>query len=278
MFNNTTKGTPVTGSNAPTGTEAVNVIYSTTNYSLFKDQIGNRVKSKTHIENLKKSIGGKNLLNAQAIVINENFEIIDGQHRFEAAKSLNLPIFFYKVDKLGAEETRILNIGKKNWDANSFMNSYADLGDQNYIQYRNFFEANRDIIDHNVVQLILGGLGREVGSKSKFYSGEFKVVNYIKALETMKLIRELYNELVVIRGASERREAIYALLHMFDEKGYDNLRMKRKLQKHPKENMRFLRRRNDFISELVEIYNWNAGINERPGNLVARDIINRANK
>lgn len=271
-------GTPVTGSNAPAAIQSVNTIYTTTNYSLFKDQLGNRVKNKTHVKNLEDAIKERDLLHAAPICVNEAFEIIDGQHRFEAAKSLKLPIYFYKVEKLGAEETRILNIGKKNWDANSFMNSYADLGDQNYIQYRAFYEANSDIIDHNVVQLILGGLGRQSSSKSKFYSGEFKVVNYVKALESMKLIRELYSELLIVRGKSERREAIYALLHMFDEKGYDNLRMKRKLQKHPKENMRFLRRRNEFISELVEIYNWNAGTNERAGNLIARDIIKKASK
>lgn len=65
----------------------------TKNYSLFKKYAKNRDIDGRHVEKLIASIKTANLLDCEPILVNEKMEVIDGQHRLEAAKSLNLDIY-----------------------------------------------------------------------------------------------------------------------------------------------------------------------------------------
>lgn len=73
-------------------------IESTIDYSMFKQVGFNKEKNKRHIWKLKNAIQKENLLHLHPILINNLCEIIDGQHRFEAAKELGLPVFYIKSD------------------------------------------------------------------------------------------------------------------------------------------------------------------------------------
>ena len=65
-------------------------------------------------------------------------EFVDGQHRLQAQKELNLPTYYIKNKGYGIEETRILNQNTNNWTANNFMEAFCDLGMPEYIKYRKF--------------------------------------------------------------------------------------------------------------------------------------------
>ena len=69
-----------------------NQVHKTTDYFLFKPIDGNRNKNLLHINRLKKSISENYLFTV--IIVNENYEIIDGQHRFECIKELELPLYY----------------------------------------------------------------------------------------------------------------------------------------------------------------------------------------
>lgn len=71
-------------------------ILVTTNYDIFKSLNFNRDKSKEHINNIVKMLKKENLLHLHPIIVNEQMELIDGQHRLEAAKELNLPVYYIK--------------------------------------------------------------------------------------------------------------------------------------------------------------------------------------
>ena len=77
----------------------VNQIHQTTDYSMFQTLEGNRNLNKLHLKRLKNSFQKKYLLSP--IIVNEKFEIIDGQHRFEAGKQLGLPINFLIAPNYG---------------------------------------------------------------------------------------------------------------------------------------------------------------------------------
>lgn len=270
MFNNTTKGKIGTGSN-DTHSTVVNTIYNTTNYSMFKTQTGNRTKNKGHVKYLTKSIETENLLHAQPICVNENFEIIDGQHRFEAAVELGVPVYYYQVKGLGIAQTQRLNSKLKNWNAEDFMHSFANSGDSNYIAYRLFHEENCDIIDHNLAQVLLGDYTTFSGAHGQlFKDGKFVVKDWGLATQRMEKLRDIHQQLLVIKGVPERRECMYALLSMFKDENYNHARMLQKLAIHPKDVLRILRRRSDFLVELCEIYNYRAGSEEKKGNMNAR--------
>ena len=63
-------------------------ILTTREYSIFKTIEGNRNISLLHLNRLRESMLEKHLFTV--IVVNENMEIIDGQHRFTISKELQL--------------------------------------------------------------------------------------------------------------------------------------------------------------------------------------------
>ena len=254
-----------------TRSTAVNTIYCTKDYSMFKTQTGNRSKNNRHIAELIKSIKLENLLHAQPICVNEQFEIIDGQHRFQAAKEVGSHIYYYQVNGLGIKQTQRLNSNLKNWNADNFMHSFADNGIEAYIAYRLFYEQNCDIIDHNLAQVLLGNYNTYNGVYGQFFKdGNFIIKDWSLAVDHMNKIRDIHQQLLVIKGVPERRECMYALLNMFKDVNYNHSRMLQKLAIHPKDGLRILRRRSDFLVELCEIYNYRAGSEEKKANLNAR--------
>lgn len=109
--------------------ESTMKIYETKDYDAFKQMLGNRdAKSETKIVNSIKKVGY--VLNP--IIVNEKLEIIDGQNRLGALKSLNLPVYYVVQEGLDVTACRNLNIGQTNWTTEDYIYSYADEGNQSY--------------------------------------------------------------------------------------------------------------------------------------------------
>lgn len=92
--------------------------------------VGNRdVTSENHVRDLMESIS-KNGYDGAPIVINEKYEIIEGQHRIEAMKRLGIEKVPARI-VYGAnlETVRRLNNIHKKWTVNDFVDSNAELGD-----------------------------------------------------------------------------------------------------------------------------------------------------
>lgn len=115
-------------------------INKTKDYSIFKFIEGNRKLIPGHLAKLTVSVNNKNLLMYNPIVVNENMEVIDGQHRLEVAKNNDLPIYYFIAKDLGLHEIRLLNQNNKNWSALDFVKSFAIKGNQNYIWFLKFME------------------------------------------------------------------------------------------------------------------------------------------
>jgi len=105
--------------------KVVNEVKETNDYSMFRTLEGNRHLNKLHVKRLKESFQKAYLLSP--IIVNEKFEIIDGQHRFEAAKQLGVPINFLIAPKYGLKEAQMLNENMKNWKKEDYLNAYCDL-------------------------------------------------------------------------------------------------------------------------------------------------------
>jgi len=114
----------------------VNQVISTNDYSKFKTLEGNRHVNKLHVKRLKESFKEAYLLSP--IVVNQDFQIIDGQHRFEAAKEMKLPINFIVCNNYSLKEVQLLNTNMKNWKKEDYLNAYCDLKYPEYLKFRNF--------------------------------------------------------------------------------------------------------------------------------------------
>mgnify|MGYP003648489802 FL=1 len=100
---------------------------STKSYSIFNSIIGNRNLDSKNLKRIKESINEIGL--QMPILVNENNSIIDGQHRLQAAKELEIPIT-YIVSKDSCEQNiDQLQISKK-WTALDFCNRNALKGNK----------------------------------------------------------------------------------------------------------------------------------------------------
>lgn len=99
-------------------------IQKTTDYAIFKAVSFNREKNKRHIESIKKIISQENLLHLHPILVNEKMEVVDGQHRLEAAKELGLEVFYIQ-DKISYEHILNSNLFQKKLALEDVIKFYA---------------------------------------------------------------------------------------------------------------------------------------------------------
>lgn len=80
----------------------------TTNYDMFQLSKQNRIVNKEHLRTLINAIEKNNQLDVNPIIVNSEFEVINGQHRLLAAKHLNVPIYYIQKDSNDIHEDYIL--------------------------------------------------------------------------------------------------------------------------------------------------------------------------
>jgi hypothetical protein len=234
--------------NLKTETSANNFshVHTTTDYSLFKAIEGNRNKNLVHINNLKKSMSTNYLFTV--IIVNENYEIIDGHHRFEVIKELKLPLNYIICIGYGLNEVHILNQNSKTWNADDYLNGYCNLGNENYIKYREF--KNKYAIGHNECMTILSG-GNAKDNIKTFYSGNFKIKDYKIAcdkIDTILLISPYYSGV-------RRRSFIYAMLQLLKNPNFDFSEFLQKL-KYQSSALIDCTNTTHYVALIEEIYNF----------------------
>ena len=191
-----------------------NQVHTTNDYFMFKPIIGNRTLSELHVRRLKDSIKSNYLFTV--IIVNENYQIIDGQHRFEVIKELQLPLNYIICKGYGLTEVQILNQNSKNWTADDFMEGYCNLGKKDYEVYREFKEKYG--FGHNeCLGMLMGQASSGSGYMRNFANGTFKVTHYEDACKKAELIRTIEP----FYAGYKRRAFIYAMLQMFKNPNFE---------------------------------------------------------
>lgn len=202
-------------------------VHTTKDYSLFKPVDGNRNKNLLHLNRLKKSMSENYLFTI--LTVNENYEIIDGQHRFEIIKELGLPLNYVVCKGYGLNEVHTLNANAKTWTASDYLEGYCNLGYKDYLIYRNFKEKHG--LGHNECMYLLDG-GKSMGGSfalREFYTGNFKVKDLEKAeniIEKIKMIEPYY-------AGCKRRNFVYTMATLFKNPNFQFTEFLQKLRLQP---------------------------------------------
>lgn len=225
-----------------------NHVHTTKDYFLFKPIDGNRNVNKLHVSRLKKSML-KNYL-FTVMIVNENYEIIDGQHRFAVIKDLGLPLHYVKCEGYGLNEVHILNENSKNWSADDFLAGYCDLDKIDYKIYRRFKEKYR--FGHNECMAMLTGANGGGGSAYElFRSGKFKVTHLDEATEEAEMIWQLKD----LYDGFRRRSFVYAMLQLFDKENFEFSEFLQKVKNQPSV-LTDCSTSDQYIALIEEIYNY----------------------
>lgn len=205
-------------------------VYTTKDYSLFTAMKGNRDINPLHLARLKESMS-KNVLTT-IIIVNDNYEIIDGQHRFTVSKELGLPINYIVCENYGLKEVQILNTNMKSWTIGDYVDGFCDLGKEDYILFRQFMKKYK--LTNQVSMYILGGSmvsgSNKVSPSTLFKEGLFKVKNYSESVD----IAEKIQSIKPYYDGYKRRSFVYAIIHLLKNKDFNFDEFINKLSLQPK--------------------------------------------
>lgn len=113
----------------------------TRDYDKFKLLEDNRDITEHRVKKIINSINEVGYV-LNPILVNENYEIIDGQGRFTALKRLGLPQYYIMQKGLGINECRHMNINQTNWTVMDYINSHAKSGNPNYLRLKTLIDSH----------------------------------------------------------------------------------------------------------------------------------------
>jgi hypothetical protein len=145
------------------------MINKTKEYGKFVLRTDNRAKiDSAHVKALVKSIQGKNMLQYRPIMINEKWEVIDGQHRLKAAEKLGVEIYYEMNKNLEAQDIILIN-NQKSWGIADYLNFYCAQGNQEYIKLKEFMTSN----NLNLKVALILSLGSSLSKRQVFKNGDY---------------------------------------------------------------------------------------------------------
>lgn len=106
-------------------------VYETNNYGIFKRITGNRKVNQNRVKELADDMS-RNGWRLGPILVNENLEVLNGQHRIQGAEIANIPVR-YLVIKGGIDDVQDAN-DSMSWKMIDYILSYIERGNENYIR------------------------------------------------------------------------------------------------------------------------------------------------
>lgn len=176
-------------------------VRETSDYSIFQKSLVNRQIDESLIKKLTKSINEKNLLSWRPILVDQNLQVIDGQHRLQVAKKLGVPIYYQMKecdDKEFIDAIFLVN-NQKPWKINDYHNFYLKQGHEEYEKLEKFCKetglslVNSLILIQNCFSAIRSSTGGSF--RKKFAEGKL-VMPPEDILEEKKQIVDEVSEIV----------------------------------------------------------------------------------
>ncbi|WP_432714390.1 ParB/Srx family N-terminal domain-containing protein [Pedobacter sp.] len=222
-------------------------IQQTTDYSIFKQIVSNREVDQAHVNKLVKSISKNNLLHLNHIVVNPGMEVIDGQHRLEAAEKLGLPIFYIVDAAVSKKDLSDLNSVKKNWSTMDYINYWAIEKAPGFDVLSKFLSEHSKLPPSTALMLLSLEGKRDM---SALKSGSVDVLNINEATEVAGVLKKFRN---IIDWAYDRN-FVLAIYKLIKTGKYDPAVMEKKLETQSRSLVKCINVK-QYVELLEEIYN-----------------------
>lgn len=261
---NTTSAPMVNNSNQVQQAKEVNKVYKTNNLSMFKQIDGNRIPNLQHVKRLADSIRVYGM-KCNPILVNEQMEVIDGQHRLMAAKEAESFVYYIIVDGYSLNEVHTLNLNQKNWTKKDFMDGYANMGIESYIKLKNFVEKNDDFTFNDCIALCQNtgsGTSRSLAVQTKSIKLESNTAQIFERgtwkVGDMNLAQEYANKIRMIKPyyiGYNKTIFVGTMVNLFNNKNFDFNEFMHKVRLQPTALVDCANR--DQMKTLIEdIYNY----------------------
>lgn len=188
-------------------------VYQSSDYDLFKFIESNRVVKKSHVEKLIQQINDG--YEMPPIIVKENGEILDGQHRFMALKQLGKPVEYIIKENIKQDTLQKSNTLVSKWSVKDHINFFMKENNQEYKELHEFIEYSGLTAD--TAARILGTVD-ERSTSSGLMNGKFRVTNKEDAY--------LFVDEVTLRMRADKpKEKIIHAVRKVYNVGIDNKRL-----------------------------------------------------
>lgn len=231
-------------------------VEETTDYDLFVNLKGNRMVGARHVKQLINKMEEEgNLTQVFPIVVNERMEVIDGQHRLAALKTLEWPVFYEIKKGLTMDTVQALNTGTQNWNWFDYAWSQSQQGNEEYTRFLNMWE-HFNLPFSYILYYATGGEQSGHG-KNNFRNGQFKFTDQAHTFQMLKQ----YSEIAEATGHSTSKfaQALYDIMKL---PNYDHARMVSKMKKFGGE-LKGYTNKLDYLRAIEDIYNTYVAEDER---------------
>jgi hypothetical protein len=144
-------------------------IRESSDYSIFKLKEDNRNILLNHVENLANQMKKIGFCPSKSIQIDSNYNIIDGQHRFLAAKSIGIPVLYIIDDSL---DFILANKNRRGILAHDYIKYHAVNGNQDYIKLLEICKKNNVDVSRGCYLY-----SEKMANTTIIQSGNLKVIN-----------------------------------------------------------------------------------------------------
>lgn len=225
-------------------------ILETKNYKMFSMAASNRPVKKSHVELLKKAIRKKNLLHLNPIIIDNNGNVIDGQHRLRAAMELKIAIHYMIDEAVSEDDIGALNSNKSNWKPADYISYFASKGKAHYKTLQQFLISYPKLSVSTALALLCQKGKEAFNTSTALREGSYVVNSLDEAVEIMVMVDD-FKEF----ESNHEKAFITALQRCKDSGEYDHYRMMEKMMMCPG---KLQRRANadQYVQLLEEIFNF----------------------
>ena len=114
-------------------------------------------------------------------------QIIDGQHRFKAAKELGIPVLFVVIESGVGLDIATINAAHRQWGLDDYVRSFESQGNRDYHHLRSWAEAN-EVSILSAASLLNGEIASGGNVRDAVIKGAFKVKDCLYADRVARII------------------------------------------------------------------------------------------
>lgn len=236
------------------------VIYTTMDYSIFKKQVGNRdlkkVEDLEKVAHLNMYFGLNDYPFNYEILVNEDMEVIDGQHRLEVCKKWRCEVEYKIIPNANILDTIKMNTVNNTWTNGDYIDSYIT----NNVGIFSQVEALAEQYDIDILVALAIVDIKLVDRTQLIKSGGIFNIDFKDAKKLIHryapMIKDVLDSKVSRDNKKCNKYLVKALCKMFATDGYDHKIFMRQLDKYSHEFRNSATYKHN-ISMLENVYNYN---------------------
>ncbi len=229
-------------------------IYKTKDYQKFSRVKYNRKINEKHVLNIVEKIKENNLLHKNPITIDNDFHIIDGQHRWLAAQILGLYLYYSFSEGVTIRDVMDGEIHPLEWTLDQVIDYYSTIGKNEYKIFKDFVEKYNNEITVGLAMELISKNGNRVELRGDFRHGIFDIENYQLALSVVEKLKDIPKTITFKRHTP----LVKTFIKLCQDPLYDHKRMIEKMTKHHAKIIKYIDEKNT-LKCLENVYNSGTG-------------------